>query len=110
MSLHLNDLREANAQRSIAWMGQLPGRDEMLFCSNELAGETGEACNAVKKLERARLGVAGGSHDLTNLGEELGDVVICADRLAQAAGLILSDCVRAKFNKTSEKHGFPHRL
>jgi NTP pyrophosphatase (non-canonical NTP hydrolase) len=43
----------------------------------ELFGETGEALNCVKKLLRAKEGIAGGVTDTGALAEELADVVIC---------------------------------
>jgi NTP pyrophosphatase (non-canonical NTP hydrolase) len=76
----------------------------------ELAGETGEACNAAKKIARLQRGMAGGSDESDNLAEELADVVICADLAAIRAGIDLGAAIVAKFNKTSEKHGFPERL
>lgn len=51
------ELRHANAVRAKEWTG-----DDIVslsFRGNELAGETGEACNVIKKLERERLGYIG---------------------------------------------------
>ena len=76
----------------------------------ELAGETGEACNAAKKLARLQRGWKGGADTSANLAEELADVVICADLAAQRAGIDLESAVISKFNATSEKHGFEERL
>jgi hypothetical protein len=76
----------------------------------ELGGEVGEAQNAAKKLIRFRNGWAGGSNDPEHLAEELADTVICADLAAMAAGIDLGAAVVAKFNATSERHGFPERL
>ncbi len=76
----------------------------------ELAGEAGEVCNAGKKLARHEMGMVGGSPDLTNLREELGDVLISCQLIANEFNLDLGDCVIEKFNKTSDKHGFPTRM
>ena len=106
--LTLAMLREANRTRSARWSN---GKDVPLdFAMMELAGETGEACNAAKKMARLRYGMKGGSDQSANLAEELADVVICADLAAMKAGVNLADAVAAKFNRNSEQHGFPERL
>lgn len=104
----LNDLRRANEARQAEWCpDQVP---DLSFRGNELAGETGEACNVVKKLERERLGWRGSRATLEQLAEELADVVICADLTAMTAGVDLHAAVAAKFNATSEKVGLKTRL
>lgn len=74
---------------------------------NELAGEVGEACNVMKKLERVRLGIAGSTDTVEHLGEELADVIICVDLIAEVFGIDLWAAVRSKFNATSDKLGLP---
>lgn len=101
-------LREANVARQAEWCPeQVP---DLSFRGNELAGETGEVCNVIKKLERERLGWRGSRDTVEHLSEELADVVICADLVAISAGIDLNAAVAAKFNATSEKVGLPHRL
>lgn len=73
----------------------------------ELAGEAGEVANAAKKLLRHQYGLVGGTDDTTNLKEELGDVLISLDLIAREFKIDLWECVTMKFNKTSQKHGFP---
>ena len=101
-------LRAANEARSKEWQGAdgvaLPPPD-LSFRGNELAGETGEACNVIKKLERERLGFRGSRETIAHLAEELADVVICADLVAMSAGIDLDMAVRRKFNATSAKVG-----
>ena len=105
--LSLDLLRQKNNERAEQWgTGELPAT----FAATELAGEVGEACNIVKKLERARIGAKGGTASYSDLAEELADVVICADLLASHYGIDLSRAVRNKFNKTSDKHGFSVKL
>ena len=55
--LALADLRAANVTRQKEWdsLGQLT----LAYRGNELAGEVGEACNVIKKLEREKLGIKG---------------------------------------------------
>lgn len=106
--LTLAALHQANIERQAAWC---PDKQPSLsFRGNELAGETGEACNVIKKLERERHGWPGSRDTLEHLAEELADVVICADLCAITAGVDLSGAIVSKFNATSEKVGLPHRL
>jgi|SRR6267154_785336 len=74
---------------------------DLSYRGNELAGETGEACNVIKKLERERLGIRGSRATKEQLAEELADVIICATLISNATGIDLWDAVVAKFNKTS---------
>lgn len=104
MSLDFDALRRANDERQKQW-----DPDNALTLSyrgNELAGETGEACNVLKKLDRERLGLVGSRATTEELADELADVVICADLAAAACGIDLGDAVRAKFNRMSAEHGF----
>lgn len=97
-------LRAANQLRQAEWPGAAI-RTDASFRGNELAGETGEACNVIKKLERERLGIAGSRDTVSHLAEELADVVICADLIADTYGIDLWAAIRAKFNATSNKIG-----
>ena len=78
-------------------------------------GELGEAANFIKKLNRHKAGMAG-NKGLTEeqlrfaLAEELADVAIYLDLLAQAAGIDLGKEIITKFNSTSIVNGFPERL
>jgi NTP pyrophosphatase (non-canonical NTP hydrolase) len=106
MSEH-DTLRAANVARDKEWGA---GAVTPSFRGVELAGEVGEACNVVKKLERERLGLRGSRDTVEHLAEELADVVICADLIAMDFGIDLDAAVRAKFNATSEKVGLKTRL
>lgn len=100
-------LRKSNELRHQEW-----ARGEKVplsFRGVELAGEAGEACNEIKKIERIRLGLTGGHEDLDALAEELADVIICADLIAMDLGIDLQTAVQAKFNRTSEKYGLRSR-
>jgi NTP pyrophosphatase (non-canonical NTP hydrolase) len=104
----LADLRRANVTRQKEWdaFDQLT----LAYRGNELAGEVGEACNVIKKLERERLGIKGSRDTVEHLAEELADVIICTDLIAMQAGIDLSSAVIAKFNASSEKVGLKTRL
>lgn len=77
-------LREANEARQAEWKAQALSRSFKLC---ELAGEVGEACNILKKLEREELGLVGSRTSAIELMQELADVVICLDLLAMNDGL-----------------------
>jgi NTP pyrophosphatase (non-canonical NTP hydrolase) len=107
-ALSLAELRHANVTRQSEW--DRDGKIDLSYRGNELAGEVGEACNVVKKLERERLGIRGSRDTVAHLAEELADVVICVDLIAAAVGIQLDAAVRSKFNATSEKNGLKTRL
>ena len=80
-------LRDANVARQAEW--DAGNSITLLYRAIELAGEAGEACNLVKKLERERLGIRGSRANLAELAAELADVVICCDLIAMQAGIDL---------------------
>jgi NTP pyrophosphatase (non-canonical NTP hydrolase) len=73
-------------------------------------GELGEAANIAKKLNRVRDGIPGNAETLEELRaalqDEVADVFIYLDLLAQSQGFTLEEAVRAKFQKTSAKIGY----
>jgi NTP pyrophosphatase (non-canonical NTP hydrolase) len=101
-------LRAANIARQIEW--DQDNQITAAYRGNELAGEVGEACNVIKKLERERLGILGSRATVAELADELADVVICADLIAMHYGIDLEAAVARKFNATSEKVGLATRL
>lgn len=118
-------LREAAEARQGEWQTEGVG---ISFAGNELAGEIGEAleaalaiiqlsiaggkaCNLIKKLDREANGIRGSTTNLEELFDEIGDVVICADRvLMLVGGPTLGEVAAKKFNKTSDKYGFKTRI
>jgi NTP pyrophosphatase (non-canonical NTP hydrolase) len=81
-----------------------------------MAGETGEACNAVKKLRRHADGTNSAKDPSTeaecvaSIAVELADTVIYADLLAARLGIDLGEAVREKFNCVSVLRGAAERL
>jgi NTP pyrophosphatase (non-canonical NTP hydrolase) len=75
-----------------------------------LTGEVGEAANIVKKLNRIRDGIPGNTQSREELehalGEELADIAVYLDLMAQAAGFDLEGIREVKFQKTSAKIGY----
>lgn len=106
--MNLGLLRQANLQRQCEW--DPSNQITLAYRGNELAGEVGEACNVIKKLERERIGIRGSRETKEHLAEELADVIICLDLIAMQAGIDLGDAVREKFNATSEKYGLKTKL
>lgn len=101
-------LRSANIARQMEWDGD--NQISASYRGNELAGEVGEACNVIKKLERERMGMPGSRATVDELANELADVLICADLIAAHYGVDLEAAVQRKFNATSEKVGLSTRL
>jgi NTP pyrophosphatase (non-canonical NTP hydrolase) len=101
-------LREADIKRQAEW--DPDDRVTLAYRGNELAGEVGEACNDIKKLERERLGIRGSRTTVAALADELADVIICCDLIAMTVGVDLGEAVRQKFNATSDKYGLSTRL
>lgn len=107
--MSMAELRAANVARDQEWNTGIE-RVSMTFRATELAGEVGEACNVIKKLERERIGLVGSRDTKEHLAEELADIVICTDLVAMDAGIDLDAAIAAKFNATSEKNGLTTRL
>lgn len=101
--LSFDSLRNYNTARQLLW--DKDNKFSVLYYSNALAGEVGEACNIVKKMERQALGLIGSRAYSVDLADEIADVIIYADLLAKEAGIDLGKAVRDKFNKTSNKYG-----
>ena len=96
------ELQAANAIRQREWD---PGDQiELAYRGNELAGEVGEACNIIKKLERERLGIRGSRATKAELAEELADIIICVSLIAMHENVELGSAVRDKFNATSRRY------
>lgn len=104
----LQQLRHANIARDRLWNPY--GNITLLFRGVELGGECGEALNLLKKIEREAMGLAGSRSTVEDAMEELADIVICADLVAMHLGGDLAKAVEAKFNKTSDRHGFDVHL
>jgi NTP pyrophosphatase (non-canonical NTP hydrolase) len=105
----MRDLRTANTARDKEW-NTGNERTSLAFRGVELAGEVGEACNIIKKMERERIGIRGARATLEELAEELADIVICADLIAMDVGIDLDAAIARKFNITSQKYGLTTRM
>lgn len=108
MSLTFDDLRKANTNRQKEW--ETSSKLDLSYLGNAAAGEMGETCNVIKKLERERLGLTGSRATKRELADELADTLIYLDLIANRAGINLGEAVRKKYNDTSAKYGFEERL
>lgn len=116
MKLDLQELRDKSVKRAIEGF-KCYDNQPILYWTTALAGELGELCNMVKKMERvAGGGVDGGSSytaaDITTdmLKEEIGGIAIYLDLLAARLGISLEEAIIHTFNSKSEKYGFPQKL
>lgn len=79
-----------------------------------LVGEVGEAANVVKKLNRVRDGITGNKATeaelRAQLRQELGDVFVYLDLMAQALGFHIADAAVEVFNAKSEALGCPIKM
>lgn len=101
-------LRRANIKRDGEWNPD--SQLSLSFQGCELAGEVGELCNILKKIERERLGLVGSRATKEQAMHELADVVICADLIAMTLGIDLGLAVVEKFNYTTAKYSLLTRL
>lgn len=110
----ISRIGEVNLSRCLRWHPAGINSWSLSDWSVALAGEVGELCDVVKKLNRARDGLRGNKltpEELNvELAKEIADVFIYLDLLARAAHVDLYAAIRDKFNEVSERNGFPERL
>lgn len=109
-SLDFADLARANRERCEASFHRRVARVESSIIAMALgvAEEAGEVVGAA----RALLGITKRKSEIAaaDVGDELADLVMYSDLLAQCLGLSLEDCIARKFNRVSERVGSPIRL
>jgi NTP pyrophosphatase (non-canonical NTP hydrolase) len=75
-----------------------------------VAGEAGEMCNVIKKLNRYRDGIGGNTKSpeelMGDLKGEIGDVAVYLDLMAQAIGCDLETLREEAFQKKSAAIGY----
>jgi NTP pyrophosphatase (non-canonical NTP hydrolase) len=103
--LTFKELRAVNIERCNSAFFPLESKDGPWW-GNAMAGECGEACNVVKKIDRDGLT----DERVASLAKELADVVTYADLLAARYGIDLGHAIAAKFNEVSERVGSELRL
>lgn len=80
-----------------------------------LGGEVGEAQNIIKKLNRVRNRIINEDDPpegelKKDLAEELADILCYLVLVAECENIDLESAVIAKFNKVSQRQGFPERI
>jgi NTP pyrophosphatase (non-canonical NTP hydrolase) len=112
MKLDLSALRPLNVQRATEGF-KCYDNQPLTYWTTALAGEVGELCNMIKKMQRVeRGGMDGGSSytakDITKemLKEEIGGIVIYLDLLASLLEIDLEEAIIDTFNSKSAKYGF----
>ncbi|MFZ9386380.1 MAG: hypothetical protein ACO25B_00740 [Chitinophagaceae bacterium] len=112
MKLDLAALRPINVQRATEGF-RCYDNQPLTYWTTALAGEVGELCNMIKKLQRVEKGgLDGGSsytaRDINNemLKEEIGGIAIYLDLLASLLGISLEEAIIDTFNSKSKKYGF----
>lgn len=121
--LDIRHLQAINVERMKRWHGA--SEWSPLEWGGAMAGETGEACNAAKKLKRVMSQMANNdarSFGLTepldvqaekyrkHVGKEIADAIIYGVLFADSVGMDVEDCIREVFNAKSIEYGFPERL
>lgn len=112
MKLDLAGLRPLNVQRATEGF-KCYDNQPLTYWTTALAGEVGELCNMIKKLQRVeRGGIDGGSSysakDISRemLKEEIGGIVIYLDLLASLLEIDLEEAIIDTFNSKSAKYNF----
>ncbi|HYC44494.1 MAG TPA: MazG nucleotide pyrophosphohydrolase domain-containing protein [Burkholderiales bacterium] len=81
-----------------------------------MAGEAGEVCNAVKKLNRIEHGIVSAKgpksreEAIAAVAQEIGDTFLYLDLLARRLGINMARAIADTFNRVSEREGFPERI
>jgi NTP pyrophosphatase (non-canonical NTP hydrolase) len=114
-NLTFEKVRQVNLERAEVWHPNGIQEWSPAEWGNALAGECGELCNVLKKLLRLDHGInqANGldRNELVEMaGKEIADVYLYLDLVASRLGLTVASCTVKKFNETSTKEGFPHKL
>lgn len=116
MSLNLQTLRTTNVDRAINGFNCY-NNQPITYWTTALAGEVGELCNMIKKLQRVEKGGidSGSSYkasdiDKNMLKEEIGGIAIYLDLLASLLDVDLEDAICTTFNKKSEQLNFSQRI
>jgi NTP pyrophosphatase (non-canonical NTP hydrolase) len=101
----LAELRRLNPERCKAF-GHTIQDMHVTFWATELAGETGELCNWIKKMVRGDQI----PDIIQHIGREAGDVVCTLDLLCQHLGINLEEWTIKKFNEVSDRVNSPLKL
>jgi NTP pyrophosphatase (non-canonical NTP hydrolase) len=112
ISLTFANFREANVTRCKKWH---PDGIESWSSSDWITavmGELGELASLLKMRNRERDGLVGNKFSPTDqqIADEIADTFTYLDVLAHVLGVDLGQAVAEKFNRISERSGFPDRI
>jgi NTP pyrophosphatase (non-canonical NTP hydrolase) len=113
----LDELKKVNERRSIEGFGMQLTDWSLSQWSNAVAGETGELCNIIKKVERGDYHKRPENHSdnpefkqayaaaqyRQDIAKEAADIVIYLDLLCTREGIDLGAEIVKKFNEVSER-------
>lgn len=117
--MDISKFQELNAARAKRWHNQDPKQWTILEWAGAMAGETGEACNAAKKLRRLAFSlpnkVAGldmnDRHELEfRLAQEVADSINYGLIILSELNIDASAILATTFNKKSKEYGFPEMV
>lgn len=112
--LTFETLRAANLSRRKLWMGKMVKSWTLSDWGVAMAGEAGEACNVIKKINRVRSKIVGSEEGIPELLEDLknklADIVIYIDLLAASENIDLAEAIVHKYNEVSKRHNFNVRI
>lgn len=104
----LDQLLRVNRERQAEWDPE--NKITLTYRGNELAGEIGELCNMLKKIERKALGLRGSVPTKDEVIKEIGDGAICLSLICMDLDVDFWEAIRYAFNTTSEKYDLKTRL
>jgi NTP pyrophosphatase (non-canonical NTP hydrolase) len=114
--LNLEKFRELNATRAAEGFKTYKNVP-ITYWTTALAGEVGELCNMIKKMERVAHGGIDGGTTYTaanikkaDLQEEIGGIAIYLDLLASLLGISLQEAIIETFNSKSYKYNLTQYL
>ena len=110
--LTFKELREANVERCVRWHPEGIKSWSPADWLTAVTGELGELASLIKMRNRERDGLPGNKFSPTKkqIADELADVLIYLDLLAEVLDVDLAAAAISKFNEVSERVGFPDRL
>lgn len=115
--LSFDEVTASNRARCERWHPGFPNDDEWSTAdwSNAMCGEAGELANVVKKLRRHECGLANNGDPTPDelrekAADEIADVFLYLNLLAEKLGIDMPAAIVDKFNRVSELQEFPERL
>lgn len=112
MNLNLKEFSKLNRDRAVEGFKTYE-RVPLTYWTTAIAGEVGELCNMIKKLERVKNGGIDGGSSYTAatitkemIEEQIGGIAIYLDLISGILDIDLQQAIIKTFNSKSEKYGF----